>query len=61
MNSKKLFFLALLVITLPLIGWSCGQKKANNGGVYKSTDGGETWEQKVKIDEKNSYDNNTYP
>jgi len=54
MLSRQLFLLVLLISTLSLSGLSCGQKKASNGGVYKSTDGGETWEQKVKIDDKNS-------
>ncbi len=41
------------MLTFPFLGFSCGNKKPSDGGVYKSNDGGDTWEQKVKIDNKN--------
>ena len=55
MIKNKLLPIILALAILPLVGLSCGQKKSSSdGGIYKSTDAGETWEQKVKIDEKNS-------
>lgn len=54
MIKHKLILFILALASLSLLGLSCGNKKQQDAGVYKSTDGGETWEQKVKIDDKNS-------
>ena len=54
MTTPAKLSLGLFLLALPLLGLSCGSKSVRDGGVYKSTDGGETWEQKVKIDAKNS-------
>ena len=54
MTKHKITLIILFLASLPLLGLSCGNKKELDAGVYKSTDGGETWEQKVKIDDKNS-------
>ncbi|MBU1177729.1 hypothetical protein KJ903_00755 [Patescibacteria group bacterium] len=53
MTRFKIALIVLLLAPLSLLGLSCGNKKQSDAGVYKSTDGGETWEQKVKIDDKN--------
>lgn len=54
MMRSKVVILFLLLVSLPLLGLGCGSKKQQDAGVFKSTDGGETWEQKVKIDDKNN-------
>lgn len=55
MKNKKLFLILLGI--LPLLGVGCiniSTSKTSNGGVFRSLDGAETWEQKVFVrqDEK---------
>jgi hypothetical protein len=52
--TRRIFYTAVLIIVLPLFGFTCSRRASQDAGVFKSTDGGETWEQKVKIDEKNN-------
>ncbi|NQV13301.1 MAG: hypothetical protein HQ530_03290 [Parcubacteria group bacterium] len=52
MTRHKIILISLLCASLPLLGLGCGNNEPRDAGVYKSTDGGETWEQKVKIDDK---------
>lgn len=57
MKTKKIITAASLVLALGLIGaisWLPGCDRSTDGGVFKSTDGGSNWEQKVVIDEENS-------
>jgi len=47
-NKKNLILLPIL-LALPLSGPSCNLPQ-NDGGVYKTTDGGENWKQNVTIE-----------
>lgn len=48
MKNKRFFYsLALPLILISFLGASC--KKTSDGGVFKSIDGGVTWEQKVFV------------
>ena len=38
-----------MLLALPLTGPSCGPAK-NDGGIYKTTDGGQNWQQKIQIE-----------
>jgi photosystem II stability/assembly factor-like uncharacterized protein len=51
--NKKLFFGILLLSLIVLSGISCTNNPSNLG-VFRSDDGGKTWQQKVKIDDKKS-------
>ncbi|MFH1183131.1 MAG: YCF48-related protein [Candidatus Moraniibacteriota bacterium] len=54
MENKKSFLLLPVILALPLAGPSCNLPQ-NDGGVYKTTDGGENWKQIVTIeDSKNT-------
>ncbi len=60
MKTKRIFLLITgFVLAFGLIGASIipGCDNTSDGGVFKSTDGGTTWEQKVAIDGKNSLKN----
>lgn len=50
--NKKILILIIIAI-FPFLGFSCGKQDPTDAGVFKSTDDGDTWEQKVKIDDDN--------
>ncbi len=56
MKTKTLLIVVTLFLGIGLLGvsWLPGCDRSTDGGIYKSTDGGSTWEQKVTIDEDNS-------
>jgi len=51
MRNKLIILIIILIF--PLMGFSCRQQEPSDLGVYKSNDNGDTWEQKVVIDEDN--------
>lgn len=56
MNKRIPLVLALVLLGVGFLGASIlpGCNNARDGGIFKSEDGGSTWEQKVFIDEDNS-------
>lgn len=53
-NMKKIYFVFWLLTAIVLTGQGCikfgeGAKKGIDGGIFKSTDKGETWAQKVAV------------
>lgn len=53
LKMHKKFILYLILFSIPLLGFSCGREEPSDLGVYKTNDNGDTWEQKVVIDEDN--------
>lgn len=51
--NKKYFFGTLILLVVIFGGFSC-TNNASDLGVFRSDDGGMSWQQKVKIDEKKS-------